>query len=152
MFPRKRPCLIGAIALVLTLPNAWALRQYRCAGWVQYRPCTEMTKPPLVVPVSPPSKAAATAAVAKRRSGDARIVSQTFVRTASRQGIWKGVVEGDGDIHLHLHILRGGKTETVWYMGHVKLARKSSSFKFVTVAPKGNDWSWVIVPSVSRPG
>lgn len=136
----------GFIAYMLCGQNALALRQYRCNGWVQYRPCDELVKPSLLASQRAIPEAAPQIPSPK---GKARIISPSFARSGGQLGTWKGRVEGKGDIHLHLHIVRGGKVETVWYMGHVKLNGKSTSFKFITVPPKGSDWSWVIIPSVA---
>lgn len=123
---------------------AW--QQYRCQGRVQYRPCQEGYS------LSYARRQAQHSLVLKHKSPAAnpkgrlyaKILRQSFTKLPGQEGLWQGVVQGNGDIHLQIHFLKNGIVQNTRYMGHVLLTNKSSTFKFRTVTPAGDDWTWRI--------
>jgi hypothetical protein len=79
----------------------------------------------------------------------ARVLKNSFLGPGARAsrakvatGTWKGLVEGNGMIHLFLEILRGEAVEERRFMGNVLLHGKSTTFAFVSPLPQGKDWTW----------
>lgn len=152
-----------------------AAHQFRCNGKVQYRPCsTPVANGKLAAKREP--KRTLTGALtqlgntwrARPRSdfssGDvlanandvrgpiyAKVMQQSYARLSAREGQWRGVVRGNGDIHLTLQILRSGDVVASRYMGHVQLVEKSTSFNYKSVPPPGGDWGWRILASARPP-
>jgi len=75
----------------------------------------------------------------------AKVVSSRFIPVSGNQGVWSGVVAGNGRVHLNLNILKGRVTHTRKYMGQVVLNNKTSTFKFKTALPDFPGWRWRIV-------
>jgi hypothetical protein len=151
------------LCAILTLPanSAWAARQYRCSGKIQFRPCNAAARGA----EAPMSRIGNT--LGKRSSAStlsaplkypapaiqgelyARIVEKSFLGPRSpaskakvSTGVWKGLVEGNGMVHLFLEILRGEAIEERRFMGNVLLRGKSTTFAFVSPLPRGSDWTW----------
>src|SRR5262245_40624994 len=107
------------LILIISLPlNVLAANQYHCNGKIQYRPCHGSSAAKV-------SKGSATKALAaaqqnalkasfkyqkqmKEPSGAvyADIISAKYSKYPKRKGYgqWRGVVKGNGDIHLQLKI------------------------------------------------
>lgn len=143
-----------AIGLALMSPDfAWAQRQYRCDGVVQYRPCDEPLEnysPPSKLqrtyPVPPPSaKGIVRAASRNSRGYYAKIREQSLFKLPGNMGNWKGSVEGNGQVHLNLRIYRNGSIESTRYMGSVPLKNNDTTFSFKTVLPQGKGWTWKVL-------
>ena len=77
----------------------------------------------------------------------ADIVQANYQKYEKRNeyGQWRGVVKGNGDIHLNLLISQKGKPEENRYMGHVKLKEDQTSFNFISSPPKAGTWTWKIL-------
>lgn len=136
--------LVAAFTLATALPCP-ALRQYRCDGRVQYRPCE--TKPEMTdegtAAVSHQGKARWTRIHPGTRK-EPRVFEDTFEKANEGEGIWRGQVAGNGLVHLSLYIYRRGRLQTQRYMGAVELNEETTYFAFKTVIPHGDDWTWVI--------
>lgn len=137
---------LALLPLLIWETPSFAAGPFHCAGRVQFRPCD--TDAP--APKRSPTKAQAPSSrlpkiSSKSASPYARVISHTFSRTSSAEGVWKGVIEGNGEVQLELQMVRNGKVEVTWYMGHVKLENNATSFKFVTVPPTGPGWSYKVV-------
>ncbi len=113
--------------------EANALRSYRCYGRVQYRPCTTTSQ-------HTESHAAKVAARAY-----AKVINSEFSELPAQEGIWRGLVAGNGTVHLRLVIKKDGIIQSTRYMGNVALLDKTTTFAFKAVTPPGKDWSWDIV-------
>ena len=154
-------CLaLSAFCLATLSSPAWAARQYRCSGRVQFRPCnyppsgpvTPGTKIGSVVSKSLPTPVLLPQAPPVTGEIYARVLEKSFLGPAPKQaprrkgyvptGVWKGLVEGNGMVHLFLEILRDDSVEERRFMGNVLLRDKSTTFAFVSPLPKGNNWSW----------
>lgn len=133
---------------VATAAESWAQRQYRCNGRVQYHPChVELFKRREGPSMS--ADARARPAIPEPASTTfAAVTTQTYRRDGGL-GWWRGTVEGNGRVHLHLQIFRRGVIESTRYMGNVTLAGKSTWFSFKGPLPDGHDWSWLVVASAS---
>jgi hypothetical protein len=152
----KRIVAYGLIALPLLslLCSDFALaNQYRCAGRVQYRPCEESSAGS--APTSNLRGNLPTAphhGVAARTSSNlhyAKVLTPSFTRGPNAQGVWTGIIEGNGEIEMELQLKRNGRLETSWYMGRVVLQNRATTFKFVAQPPSGSNWSWSIVATAS---
>ena len=151
----------STLALALACASPVFARPYRCDGRVQPRPCKDS-----LVPTVTSSETPGPAVVETRRIQGipprsdiyegtalfARIVRQEFLQQRGGDGLWKGVVEGNGEVTLHLIIERGGVTHSRWKMGSVVLSRsRPSSFAFRTKAPSGGDWKWRVLARAALP-
>lgn len=152
--------IFSLLLALLPATEAFAARQYRCGGRVQYRPCAQSE-----VRDSRMSQSAYQNLVRaeqnlvrgslkyqKDMQGDSKhiyseIVESSFRHLPNRKNTaqWRGIVRGNGDIHLNLLITRNGVVEINRYMGHIKLKDDQTIFNFVSTPPKGNDWTWQIL-------
>jgi hypothetical protein len=130
---------------VLTFGTHTAESQYRCNGRVYQAPCLEK------VPQSSELKnLLITRYASGRAQGEealryAKILNASFEPRRGAEGIWRGRVAGNGMIYLHLRIFRGGKFESMRYMGKVPLRNKNTTFAFKSALPKGSQWTWDII-------
>lgn len=142
-------CCIAFFALFeCAVAPALAQKRHHCFGRVQSYPCaqnqdTRKKTPGLEMKYLVPPQ------VRQGQSRFARVISQRFSRSPSPECSWHGVVEGNGDVHLQLQIIRNGRVETTRYMGYVTLYNRTSSFWFKTIPPPGSDWSWRIVATAT---
>lgn len=136
--------------------EALAATQYRCNGRVQYRPCIGK------VPASSAYRALNQSQqnllkasfnyqkqMAEATKGAFADVVSSSYRKMPRQnsrnyGQWRGIVRGNGDIHLRLQIERNG-VQTDRYMGRVKLNQDQTSFNFISTPPKEKNWTWKVL-------
>lgn len=152
-----------ALVLVLALlpTYAHAAKLYRCQGKVQYRPCNQAlithsgryNSPYRALQDSATRLARAQIKSQSSSISDdlyAEVVKSTFKKlTCSKKqctdGQWRGVIRGNGTVHLTLQILRNGLPESTRYMGNIKLLNSETSFNFVSSSPSGKDWSWQVL-------
>ncbi len=143
------------LALVLaTLHPALSFatyRQYRCNGLVQYRPCEPIDEQDSIsaARVANRSSRLNKPALASTDLFFAKVLEQTYKPGKARLGTWSGKIRGNGDISLHLQLLRNGQVDETRYMGHVFLPNKSTTFRFKSSVPADNDWSWRVLASAS---
>lgn len=133
----KRLALLFALVGVTT-SESMAFPPQRCRGVVQFRPCDDHTPPaanraqlrhePIRLTPLPRGK----------------IVESSFSPVGDRDGIWRGIVRGAGELHLVLRIRSGDGKINERYMGSVGLAGNETTFAFRTVRPAGDDWEWSI--------
>lgn len=149
-------CLFFAISVVLTFStatDAWAIRQYRCEGRIQYRPCDEPFRGPTGIGMGIDTGVALRAqARLPKPNGPlfAEVLESRFERLSAREGIWRGRIRGNGLVRLRLEIVEGAAAAPPRFMGHVPLANKATWFAFRSVAPAGKNWTWRIIAE-SRP-
>gem|GEM_PF-2344851 len=150
----------------LGVADASAAGPFRCNGRIQFRPCDmpfpgarELSAPPQQIS-STGVKSAVTsepkildsslfATVLEQRFNEHRPTSKAASKI--RQGDWRGIVDGNGEVHLELQILRNGTEESRQFMGSVVLINQPSTFHFVGSLPSGNDWSWNVLARVKQP-
>lgn len=155
--PSACALLCAAIPLFCPCPSL-AHGPYRCHGVVQFRPCNQafsydeqgQASVEGAIPTIPSQ--AQTAAVQTRSeaprfgyvysSGFARITSHTFRRVSEDEGVWNGIVEGSGRVHLQLQWFKSGALHSTLPMGSVVLSNRSTTFGFRTAVPHGDDWTW----------
>ncbi len=150
---------IRLLLILLLFPMTAAANQYRCNGRIQYRPCDQK------ITATRMNKSSGTAAMmaAQRNAIKASFKYQNEAKNGSplyadiikadyqkyphkkQYGQWKGVVKGNGDIHLSLLINKRGEPEENRYMGHVRLKNDQTSFNFVSSPPKSGQWTWKIL-------
>ena len=123
-----------------------ALKQYRCNGRVQYRPCE-------VDPAWEKNRADFRRSAGKRArwaplnedsSTSPRIFEDSYERASESEGLWRGRVAGNGLVHLNLYIYKRGRLHIKRYMGSVALKNEDTFFAFKSPLPDGDDWTWVI--------
>jgi len=129
--------------------DAFALRQFRCQGRIQYRPCE--------IDESEPYRAFMRSTLGTgipqvqdsrfpiRGPRYAKIVKSSFSKLTKATGLWSGVVKGNGLIETELHIYRHGNLESKRYMGHVWLQNKQTPFRMTSAIPTGGGWDWQVV-------
>lgn len=131
-------------SFLLPAPHlAW--QQYRCDGRVQYRPC-EPAPVKLKADAPPPSRAKVKpfpAAIVQGRPY-ARIVRQEFIGLPGSEGVWHGLLEGNGEVRLHMEFIQDGVLKSSRFMGRILLFNKTTTFKFRSSTPPGKAWSWRI--------
>lgn len=149
------------VLIIVPLSPAWAARQYRCSGKVQYRPCdvplgkgqlaSTRIGSTLGSTNGTDSRGSASRLSSPSVSGElyAKVLENSFLGPGARApkakittGTWKGLVEGNGMVHLFLEILRGEAVEERRFMGNVLLHGKATTFAFVSPLPHGKDWTW----------
>ena len=124
-------------ALIVSLPlSAHALRIYRCNGKIQYLPCQQNS-------TSQEERGLLSASPVKSKY--AKVIRSDFSTLPKQEGIWRGLIAGNGTVHLRLLIKRNGSVHSSRYMGNVALNDRSTTFAFRSVVPAGKDWSWDIV-------
>lgn len=146
---RLRLVIALLLAVICFAPfNAHAARQYLCSGRVQYRPCNQ---PLHTYKRNVKGSGLRQGARYQWKSEEphvdspyAKIVKQTFKTFKNSQGLWKGIVEGNGRVHLRLEIFRDGNIESSRSMGSIFLNNKSTWFSFKSMLPAGQDWRWNI--------
>lgn len=145
-----------AISSVAYPINTYAAKQYRCQGKVQYRPCEQALITHSGIYSSPyralqDSAARNARAQIKRQSNNtmgelyAEVIRSNFKKLPRAEGQWRGIIRGNGTIHLTLQILRNGIPESTRYMGNITLLNSETSFNFVSTSPPGKDWTWQIL-------
>ncbi|MCO6432260.1 MAG: hypothetical protein J5J00_15510 [Deltaproteobacteria bacterium] len=138
--------------------GAHAARQYRCNGMIQYRPCLAESATPRAGFRA--LEQAQRKAIISARHGSAvpatasnftfaKIVKASYKRLSSVSGQWRGIVEGNGNIKLTLHIIRNGAIESTRFMGQIALRNKKTSFNFVSAPPAGKGWTYTIIAAAS---
>jgi len=148
---RRSALVLGFLLLLPVAALAAPPGPVRCQGKIQFRPC----------PVPPPRSLSAARfaprprlqpafaqlrAVAQPTNLFAKVAKTSFQRVGNRDGMWRGIVSGNGLVHLKLLIQRPGSGEQFWDIGSIHLKNgKSTNFGFRTVAPAGDRWSWKVV-------
>ena len=120
--------------------NAHAARQYRCNGRVQYRPCEVSTAPAVTELGSLRKHPHARAAPGADQF--ALVEDVTFKQINKRDGVWRGLVRGNGTVELRLVLKSGGVVLDDRYMGRVTLENRSTTFAFRSVVPTTSNWAW----------
>lgn len=157
------PAILPSILLVFMAADAVAVRQYRCAGKIQYRPCTlsetHAQAPSQSHSVFKPWAAAPAIASATRMRpprapyGAPRLYAAVRGTSLSpgpsagrsaRDGIWRGLVEGNGMVQLHLEFLKQDEVFERRLIGNIPLVATSTSFAFVSRMPSEREWTWRI--------
>jgi len=84
-----------------------------------------------------------------RLRATANVLQPSFTRLANGQGQFRGLISGQGTVHLNLLFFEGERLVSRKYMGYVEIARgeKSVPFRFQTPLPKGNQLKWRILAS-----
>lgn len=147
--------LLIVITLLLTcVSQASAAKQYRCNGKVQYKPCAinlKSNSPYQALSESQRNLVKASYKYQKEMSESADRIFAEVVESSYRKlndsrnyGQWRGVVRGNGDVHLVLAINKNGKV-TNKYMGHVKLKKDQTIFNFISTPPSGKNWNWQVL-------
>jgi hypothetical protein len=77
----------------------------------------------------------------------ARVYDTRFTNVGDGLGLWKGLILGEGLIHLRLVIKRDGEVLATKYIGsvHMRADEKPTPFFFRTTLPQNGNWSWNIV-------
>ena len=135
-----------ALALPYAATNILQAQPHRCNGMVQQRPCNQL------LPARKLRRVVNRTILRRREpsfrnvdpSAYAQVIQKSYRPVGQSEGLWKGVIAGNGTVHLKLNILRGGEVESSRYMGRVYLQNRSTWFSFKTMAPKGGGWSWNI--------
>ena len=132
--------------LVAMSQPSYALRQYRCSGRIQYRPCS-MQLPVGRAHSAPiePKNSVPTQLRSPSSQPYVRILATSFSKMNGRRGVWSGRLRGAGTIEPELLIFRGPKLESSRAMGAVVLMEQETPFTFNSSLPSGTDWSWRIV-------
>lgn len=138
-------CLIGPWGWT---EKAFAIKQYRCNGMVQYRPCEEKSSSHSAFQ-QPINEVKTKNRVGITGPRYAKVKSQYFSKESKDHGLWKGVIRGNGFVELSLNIFRHGELESKRFMGHLWLANKDSSYRFRSVLPQGKDWTWKVEATAS---
>jgi len=143
-----RSYLFGCVIIASVAGSAEAAPPYRCAGKVQFAPCPAAAL--IAVPPTSIPPIVARAPQTRRRpslpGAYSRVHSLSFKRVGRADGLWRGVVEGHGNISLSLLIKKAGVVVDRWPIGSITLLRGNSSpFSFRTVPPSGEDWSWEVI-------
>ena len=165
--------IAAVLTLIAITSSASASPPIRCNGRIQFRPCgepypngahlnlpleqsTAKLAADLLVPL-PQTRPLSAKNYSPRESGIhyARIAKQEFrklpLRRSTRlegqslEGQWRGIVEGNGLVHMELRIERAGQVESTWYLGSVRLDRTSTFFSFKAPIPTDSDWTWDLV-------
>ncbi|NMC62139.1 MAG: hypothetical protein GYA55_03130 [SAR324 cluster bacterium] len=135
---------IAVFLSILISDSSFALKQYRCDGRVQYRPCGESFNGQIKA-LSALSSTRARWSPKKGRSGEeARVFEDSFERVSITEGLWKGRVAGDGKITLKLYIFKEGRILETRHIGSVELNNESTYFAFKSSLPRDRNWTWVI--------
>ena len=127
----------------------------RCRGRIQFKACAVPSPQQISATRRLPvvSRSAAPPRVASRPPTNlfARVAKTSFQRIGARDGLWRGVVSGNGLVHLQLLIRRAGSTEQRWRIGSIHLNNgKSTNFGFRTVVPPGDHWTWQVVATATH--
>ena len=132
----------------LVCEQSFAIRQYRCNGMIQYRPCE--TDPANRSAFQQPIKYdQVKTKVGITGPRYAKVQSQHFSKDSPGHGLWKGVIKGNGFVELSLNIFRNGQLESTRFMGHLWLANKDSTYRFRSTLPAGKDWTWKVEATAS---
>jgi hypothetical protein len=140
--------LVGLIAPFGSIPFAHAaIKQYRCAGRVQYRPCdafSESSQPSSRRPRTQSADELARSIGVVSGPRFAQLVKAEFSKVDKSSGLWKGSVRGNGLVELELQIFRGSERIDTRYMGSVWLRNKVTKFRFKSPLPSIKGWRWQI--------
>jgi hypothetical protein len=136
--------------------SALASRQYRCNGRIQYRPC-EVPAANAASPTPNTSARQTLGSLRRAPSNDpaipglryAKVHDTNFQRLGRRDGLWRGLVKGNGTVHLTLVLKRGDTVIDERYMGNVTLLDRETTFAFRSVLPTQHEWDWDISASAS---
>ncbi|MDC0357630.1 hypothetical protein OAO01_02360 [Oligoflexia bacterium] len=145
-----RKILIVVLVCAMVWPGlVSASTLYRCNGLVQYRPCSQpfsYVEQNAAVPKLRTISYTRKTRVKHNKPAVGKVLTQSYRRISKRQGLWKGRINGKGDIRLRLLIFRNGALESTRYMGNVYLTPtdNSISFNFRSSLPRGSNWSWKV--------
>lgn len=146
-FKRAVSLLAVAFAIVSLLYPSLPVeaQQYHCDGRIQHRPCGQKLHS-YKRNVTAGTKSSKSGYAKKKKDPDAyaRVLEHRFKTVSKSEGLWKGVIEGNGMVHLRLNIIKSGQVTDSRYMGRVYLDNKSTWFAFKSPIPKDQDWSWNI--------
>ena len=95
-----------------------------------------------------PSYRDTTRASANLRS--AQVFKANLSPISPKEGIWRGRVQGMGNIALALEILRSGRVVERRSMGKVRLNGESTWFAYRSWLPSGSNWSWKVIAWTER--
>jgi len=84
-----------------------------------------------------------------RLRATANVLEPSFTKLANGQGQFRGLISGQGTVHLNLLFFEGERLVLRKYMGYVEIARGETSvpFRFQTPLPKGHQLKWRILAS-----
>ena len=149
------------IIVIIFPTRLYASGPYRCNGRIQYEPCIQATQNRNYLKYKSATqalKASQTNALrasykfqqeGKNYNGPlyAKIVSANYQKYSNKGGYgqWRGIIKGNGDIHLSLLLNKNGAPPESRYMGHVKLKEDQTSFNFISTPPQNKVWSWKIL-------
>lgn len=137
-------------SLIIHFPqDSHALKPYRCAGRVQFVPCTSAQKADAIEQRK--AMLRPSSGIRRGAKGSYALVKKpSFTRASGSDGIWRGIVKGNGQVHLHLLLSQGRKT-VKRFIGAIELLKgKETTFTFRSVAPKGavgQNWRWRVIAS-----
>jgi hypothetical protein len=130
------PLVFVAAILCLVVAPAHAVRQYRCNGVIQYRPCTDL---------STITRVKSGPWYRKTGPSYSMVLGTKFQRRDKDTGHWSGEVEGRGNIRLFLRLMKDGHLFEERYMGQVLLSGKKTTFNFLSSLPRERGWDWQII-------
>ena len=129
----------------------------RCNGLIQFRPCGQelaagkqrlVKAHPVTIRETP--RYALPAPRSKTSDGSyAEVVSQSMSLVGPTIGQWRGILRGNGTVHLRLLWYRNGLLSSARSMGVVRLIDKSTKFSFRTTFPAGAGWTWKVAAYAS---
>lgn len=128
-YPTLFEFAIGISVFFAIAQPVYAIKQYRCYGKVQYRPCKESDKSP---------------SFQKKRTAEPTLtpVEATFNRVSVTRGLWDGNIQGNGDIGLALEFYRKGTLMERRFLGRTVIPDDATWFRFETTIPEDNQWEW----------
>ena len=84
------------LLVLISLANSGsAIGPIRCGGQIQFRPC------------DPAKNLPPKAITRKSRGVPAKVTAQSFQQLPGERGHWQGKIQGEGLVHVWLHILKG---------------------------------------------
>lgn len=142
------------VCMVLSVPaDGFALKQYRCDGRVQFRPCGDEIAGPRIISESKTSRRRAPDRdpISENIPGErfARVDDPTYSQMNGTTGMWRGRIQGNGKIALVLQILQNGNLIEARQMGETYLMNASTTFAFTSPIPRTAGWSWNVVAKAS---
>lgn len=138
---------LGCLVFLDSNP-AHAIKQFRCSGKVQYRPCDDNRAFPGLK--NQPKLEDQNQDLEPRAQMKRGLIAPTVFSTKyeynkkNEVGIWTGFVHGEGAVILRLRLNSPGVPPETRYMGKAVLRGKVSPFEFRSMPPKGSRWSWQI--------
>jgi len=139
--------LLGCLAILMPTTCLAQSRRITCPnGHVQYIPCLGAA---LISNKSPKFDYRKSKSSTSQDSF-AKIDRERFIRLSAAQGIWEGFVSGVGTIKLQLLIIKNGAVIAARDIGSVTqtINEKPTKFRFKSMLPKHNNWSWDIVATL----